>query len=123
MTSTILAGPNEETPLLGGDALDAPGTSESHSETATPTSQGSPTPSIKERGNTNQAPEAVEETPVPWGQISIALLLQLVEPFIAQLISPVSFAFDCCICASDLRFLVCARGLSRCFLISVEPTD
>ena len=94
MTSTILAGPNEETPLLGGDAPDAPGASEPHSEPATSTSQGGPTPGIKERGNTNQIPEVVDETPVPWGQISIALLLLLVEPFIAQLISPVSFAFD-----------------------------
>ena len=33
-----------------------------------------------------------KKTPLPWGQLSVVLFLQLAEPLTAQVISPVSFS-------------------------------
>ena len=71
---TITTVPDEETPLLG------------RQQAATLTSLSNPTPSIN--GETKR--DAAKRTPLPWAQFSITLFLQLAEPLISQVISPVS---------------------------------
>jgi len=80
---------NEETPLLGCQRASAIGrVAESESEVST--LAGSRTPSIKSRRNTDGGLDVVKKTPLPWGQLSIILVLELAEPLTAQVISPVS---------------------------------
>lgn len=44
------------------------------------------TPLLPEQGNGDSASK--ERTPIPWGQFSILLILQLSEPLTSQVISP-----------------------------------
>ena len=86
MTTTTV--PNEETPLLGGQRHSAVGRAvEPESEVST--LAGSRTPSIKGR-SVDGGPDMAKKTPLPWGQLSIILVLELAEPLTAQVISPVS---------------------------------
>ena len=87
MTTTPV--PNEQTPLLGGlhhSVIE--GVAEPESEVST--LAGSRTPSIKGRNSVDVGPDVVKKTPLPWGQLSIILVLELAEPLTAQVISPVS---------------------------------
>lgn len=87
MTTTTV--PNEETPLLGAQqhsAIERVAIPESEVSTLA----GSRTPSIKGRRSVDGRPDVVTKTPLPWGQLSIILVLELAEPLTAQVISPVS---------------------------------
>lgn len=44
------------------------------------------TPLLAEEGGKDSAPK--ERSPIPWGQFSILLILQLAEPLTSQVISP-----------------------------------
>ena len=89
MNLKIQNGPDEETPLLGGNQVsDVRRISESDSEGATlagPSNQGSRTASIE-----GKPAEVVKKTPLPLAQFYLILFLQLAEPLTAQVISPVS---------------------------------
>ena len=96
MSLTTPTGPDEGTPLLGGNHVpDLGRISESDSEAATlagPSNQGSRAPSVKGKTNANPVQERVRKTPLPWAQFSIILFLHLAEPMTSQVISPVSSA-------------------------------
>jgi hypothetical protein len=95
MTKVISILPNEETPLLGGQrALVVGRITEPEPEAAMlagPESRtNSRTSSIRSNINAKGQSDVAKKTPLPWGQFSIALFLQLAEPLTSQVIYPVS---------------------------------
>ena len=85
------AAPDERTPLLCSQQVPAiRRVAEPEPEPvplAGPLNQSSRTPSA-DRGS-----DVTNKTPLPWGQLSVVLFLQLAEPLTAQVISPVGSTY------------------------------
>ena len=108
MTTTTRTVPDDEVPLLGDQQVPSPGRiPERESEAASPadpSNWGGRTPSVDGRTNANRRSrspsDVVERTPLPWPQLSIALLVLLAGNLTINVISPVSssvhFSFHLC---------------------------
>lgn len=117
MKVTIKTGPDEETPLLGGQQASAvEQVMEAGSETVTlagPSNQGSRTPSTRGKPNANGMTEVAKKTPLPWRQFSLVLLLQFTEPLTSMVIYPVgssAFTFPSKSLLISAFPAVCSRG-------------
>lgn len=93
MTTTT---PDDRTPLLCGQQVPTiRSVTEPEPEPAPlagPSNQSSRIQSA-EGGSTNGGSDVTKKTPLPWGQLSVVLFLQLAEPLTAQVISPVSSTY------------------------------